>query len=134
LINIIHKKGREVKKMNKLIKSLVASSVVAYAFVYSTSISLAQIDSTWGARCQPGGVPTDIRQAIMNVTNWILGFIAIIATLVIIYGGVQYLTAGGNEDNVGAAKKTISYGIIGVVIAGLAYAMVIVVSTVILQA
>ncbi|NCF74933.1 MAG: hypothetical protein GWO87_00375 [Xanthomonadaceae bacterium] len=68
----------------------------------------------------------------MNVTNWILGFIAIVATLVIIYGGVQYLTSGGNEDTVANAKKTISYGIIGIVISGLAYAMVIVVSTVIL--
>lgn len=120
--------------MKKLIKALAASSVAAFAFVHSTSIVGAATISTWGAECQPAGVPTDIRQAIMNVTNWILGFIAIVATLVIIYGGVQYLTAGGNEDNVGNAKKTISYGIIGIVIAGLAYAMVIVVSTVILSA
>ena len=119
--------------MNKLMKALMASSVASYALVYSTGIALAQI-SPWGSTCQPSRVPTDIRQAIMNVTNWILGFIAIIATLVIIYGGVQYLTAGGNEDNVAAAKKTISFGIIGVVICGLAYAMVIVVSTVILSA
>ncbi|NOQ68437.1 hypothetical protein GQ568_03270 [Patescibacteria group bacterium] len=120
--------------MKKMIKALAASSVAAFAFVYSTSIVGATDISSWGATCMPGGVPTDIRKAIMNITNWILGFIAIIATLVIIYGGVQYLTAGGNEDNVGAAKKTISYGIIGVVICGLAYAMVIVVSTVILSA
>jgi len=119
--------------MNKLMKALMASSVASYALVYSTGIALAQI-SPWGSTCKPSAVPTDIRQAIMNVTNWILGFIAIIATLVIIYGGVQYLTAGGNEDNVAAAKKTISFGIIGVVICGLAYAMVIVVSTVILSA
>jgi len=118
--------------MKKITKALTASMVAAYTLAYSTGIAFAQI-STWGATCRPGGVPTDIRQAIMNVTNWILGFIAIVATLVIIYGGVQYLTAGGNEDAVASAKKTISYGIIGVVIAGLAYAMVIVVSTVILS-
>ena len=118
--------------MNKLMKALMASSVASYALMYSTTV-YAQI-SPWGSKCQPTGVPTDIRQAIMNVTNWILGFIAIVATLVIIYGGVQYLTAGGNEDNVAAAKKTISFGIIGIVICGLAYAMVIVVSTVILSA
>ena len=117
--------------MKKLIKALVASSVAAYTLVCTASITFAAI-SGWGTKEKPTGVPTDIRQAIMNVTNWILGFIAIVATLVIIYGGVQYLTAGGNEDNVGAAKKTISYGIIGIVICGLAYAMVIVVSTVIL--
>lgn len=119
--------------MKKLLKTLTVSSIAAYALVYSAAASAATI-STWGATSKPGGVPTDIRQAIMNITNFILGFIAIIATLVVIYGGVQYLTAGGNEDQVANAKKTISYGIIGVVIAGLAFAMVIVVSTVILQA
>ena len=121
--------------MNKLMKILMASSVASYALVYSTSIvSAAWTGGEWGDKCAPSKVPTDIKQAIMNVTNWILGFIAIIATLVIIYGGVKYLTAGGNEDMVAEAKKTISYGIIGIVICGLAYAMVIVVSTVILSA
>ncbi len=116
--------------MRRLIKALSVSSVIAYALTYSSA--LAATISSWGAECAPGGVPTDIRKAIMNVTNWILGFIAIVATLVVIYGGVQYLTAAGNEDQVANAKKTISYGIIGVVIAGMAYAIVIVVSTVIL--
>ncbi|MDF1498217.1 MAG: hypothetical protein P1P85_02590 [Patescibacteria group bacterium] len=120
--------------MKNLIKSISALSIAAFAFAFSYNTTFAAVISTWGAKSKPAGVPTDIRAAIMNLTNWILGFVSIIATLVIIYGGVQYLTAGGNEDAVGNAKKTISYGIIGIVIAGLAYAMVIVVSTVILQA
>ena len=90
------------------------------------------IEGAWSDSIAPDNVPSDIKAALMNVTNWILGFIAIIATLVIIYGGVLYLTAAGNEDAVATAKKTISYGIIGIVIAGLAYAMVVVVSAVIL--
>ncbi|MCK5413413.1 MAG: hypothetical protein KAI57_03480 [Candidatus Pacebacteria bacterium] len=109
--------------MKNLIKTLTVSSFTAYALTAST-IASAQ----WGRTNPPTNVPTDIEVAVMNLTNWILGFIAIIATLVIIWGGVQYLTAGGNDDAVGAAKKTISYGIIGMVIAGLAYAMVIVVT------
>ncbi|MCK4919011.1 MAG: hypothetical protein KAS01_01360 [Candidatus Pacebacteria bacterium] len=109
--------------MKNLIKTLTVSSFTAYALTVST-IASAQ----WGKTNAPSNVPTDIEMAVMNLTNWILGFIAIIATLVIIWGGVQYLTAGGNDDAVGAAKKTISYGIIGMVIAGLAYAMVIVVT------
>lgn len=119
--------------MKKFIKAITASSVAAYALVYTTNVTLAAATiSGWGTKEAPSKVPTDIRQAIMNLTNWILGFISIVATLVIIYGGVLYLTAAGNEDNVATAKKTIGFGIIGVVIAGLAYAMVIVVSTVIL--
>ena len=118
--------------MKKFIKAITASSVAAYTLMCTASITFATDISGWGTKEAPSGVPTDIRQAIMNLTNWILGFISIVATLVIIYGGVLYLTAAGNEDNVATAKKTIGFGIIGVVIAGLAYAMVIVVSTVIL--
>jgi len=116
--------------MKNLMKKLSISSLLVYAF--AASVALASPTDGWGYENPPTNVPTDIEAAIMNVTNYILGFIAIIATLVIIWGGVQYLTAGGNEDAVANAKKTISYGIIGMVIAGLAYAMVIVVSTVIL--
>jgi len=117
--------------MKNLMKKLSISSVLVYAFALSASVASAQIN-TWGHKNAPINVETDIEAAIMNITNYILGFIAIIATLVIIYGGVRYLTAGGNEDSVAEAKKIIAAGIIGMVIAGLAYAMVIVVSTVIL--
>ena len=119
--------------MNKLMKGLLTSSIASYVLVNATTASAA-FTNKWGDRNAPSSVPTDIEAAVMNVTNWILGFISIIATLVIIYGGVQYLTAGGNEDNIANAKKTIAYGIIGIVICGLAYAMVIVVSKVILTA
>ena len=118
--------------MKKFIKAIATSSVAAYALMCTANVTFAATISGWGTKEAPSKVPTDIRQAIMNLTNWILGFISIVATLVIIYGGVLYLTAAGNEDNVATAKKTIGFGIIGVVIAGLAYAMVIVVSTVIL--
>ena len=116
--------------MKNLIKKLSLSSLLVYAFAATTV--LASPSDGWGYENPPENVPDDIEVAVMNLTNWILGFIAIIATLVIIYGGVMYLTAGGNEDTVANAKKTIAAGVIGMVIAGLAYAMVIVVSTVIL--
>ena len=119
--------------MKNLMKKLSISSLLVYAFALSTSVAGATSPTAgWGYGTKPGGVETDIEVAIMNITNYILGFIAIIATLIIIFGGVQYLTAGGNEDTVANAKKTIAAGVIGMVIAGLAYAMVIVVSTVIL--
>ena len=86
----------------------------------------------WGTTEAPSGVPTDIIQAMMNIINWILGFVVIIATFVIIYGGVLYLTSGGREEQVELARKTVAYAIIGTVICGLAYAMVNVVINIIL--
>lgn len=54
--------------------------------------------------------------------GWILMVIAIgIAVLMIIIAGIQYMTAGGDEDKVKTAKKTIVNGLIGVAIVLLAY-------------
>jgi len=36
-----------------------------------------------------------------------------IALVVLLVGGVTYMTAGGNEDKIGKAKKIITNGIIG---------------------
>lgn len=51
-----------------------------------------------------------------NVANWlyIIGFA--VALIVIIVGGVSYMTAGGNEDRQKSAKKTIITGLVGAAI------------------
>jgi amino acid transporter len=54
--------------------------------------------------------------------GWILIIIAIgIAVLMIIVAGIQYMTAGGEDDQIKKAKKTIINGLIGVAIVLLAY-------------
>ncbi|MFA7170934.1 MAG: pilin [Candidatus Paceibacterota bacterium] len=73
---------------------------------------------------KPNGVPEDLDKTILSATNWILGLISLIAVLAIIWGGVQYLTSAGNEDTMRTAKKTITYAIIGLVVAGIAYSIV----------
>lgn len=108
------------KNINKIALALfILSFVFIGAFILSSDISRGAVISSWGAACAPGGIPTDIRQAIMNVTNWILGFVSLICVLVVIYG----LVTGAN---------TIKYGLVGLVACGLAYALIIVISAVIL--
>ncbi len=123
-----------MKKANKKINvKKIAVVMTAYVFgLVSTPFFLAVIPG-WGTTEAPEGVPTDIRLALINMINWILGFVAMIATLMIIYGGVLYLTSGGNEEQTERARKTIAYAIIGMVVCGLAYAMVNVVMSVILK-
>ncbi len=108
------------KNINKIILAFFMLFIVfAGVSVLSPEISQSASISSWGAKCAPAGTPIDIRQAIMNVTNWILGFISMICVLVVIYG----LVSGAD---------TIKYGLLGLVVCGLAYAIIIVVSTVIL--
>lgn len=53
---------------------------------------------------------------IDKASNWlyVIGFA--IALLVIIIGGISYMTAGGNEDRQKSAKKTIITGLVGAAI------------------
>ena len=124
-----------MENKNKKNDKLKIKKNVLFMAVYMCgliTIPILAVIPGWGTTEAPGGVPTDIRQALMNMINWTLGFVAMIATLMIIYGGVLYLTSGGREEQVEAAKKTIAYAVIGTVVCGLAYAMVNVVMSVIL--
>lgn len=86
----------------------------------------------WVSPTRPTDAPDDFSGTLLAVTNWILGFAAAIAVLAIIWGGIQYLTSAGNQDQVRSGKDTIKNALIGLVVAGLAYAIVNLIVTTIL--
>jgi len=57
--------------------------------------------------------PRTIAAAVIQV---MLGFLGIISIVIILLGGFKWMTAGGNEDQVGEAKKIIGAGVIGLII------------------
>jgi len=57
--------------------------------------------------------------AITNIVNALLTLAAVIAAIFVIIGGVRYITAQGDEDAVAAAKNTVIYAVIGVVVIAL---------------
>lgn len=62
-----------------------------------------------------------IFQTIVNILLFIVGAIAVIMLIV---GGIRYVVSGGDQSAVTAAKNTILYAIVGIVVAFLAYAAV----------
>lgn len=58
------------------------------------------------------------------ITNAALFLIGAISVLMLIYGGIRYTISGGDSAAVTAAKNTIMYAIIGIIVALLAYAIV----------
>lgn len=53
---------------------------------------------------------------IQKLADWLYYIALALAIIFIIIGGIQYMTAAGNDEKVAAAKKRIMYGIIGAVI------------------
>ncbi|MBQ6355085.1 hypothetical protein IJJ18_01520 [Candidatus Saccharibacteria bacterium] len=70
------------------------------------------------------GGDRDLMTTITTIINVALGVIGLIAVVMIILGGVQYTTSSGDAAKVKKAKDTILYGIIGLVVALLAFAIV----------
>ena len=64
------------------------------------------------------------------ITKVVIAAAGISAVLFIIIGGIQILTAYGNDEKIGKAKKTITYAIIGLLIAILSYAIVSTISVI----
>jgi len=58
------------------------------------------------------------------ITNTLLFILGAISVLMLIYGGIRYTISAGDEKNVTAAKNTILYAIVGLIVAILAYAIV----------
>ena len=47
----------------------------------------------------------DPRAMVASVINVLLSFLGIIAVVIILIGGFKWMTAGGNEEKTGEAKK-----------------------------
>ena len=77
-----------------------------------------------GADCAtPAGSPTDLMAQVKVVTNTLILAIGVISVIMIIVGGFRYALSAGDGKNTAAAKDTILYAVIGLVVALLAYAI-----------
>ena len=108
-----------------LIKIATTFTVIMLVVLPILSVSAATLDP-WG-----GGDSTiteatlgnstglgnsDPRTIAARVINIALGFLGIIAVVIILLGGFKWMTTGGNEEKVEEAQKLIKSGIIGLII------------------
>lgn len=61
--------------------------------------------------------------AIGNIITAIVSILGVIAVIVIVIGGVNYMTSGGDSTKLKKAKDTILYACIGLAICALAFAI-----------
>ncbi len=62
-----------------------------------------------------------ILTTVINIFSVVVGFVAVV---MIIIGGLKYITSSGDSGNVTGAKNTILYAIIGLVVVALAQIIV----------
>lgn len=90
------------------------------------AVALAQFNGNFGldnlaGQTNLGNRPlVDTIGAIINV---ILGFLGVIALIIILLGGFKWMTSGGSEDKIGESKKLMGAGIAGLAIVLAAWAI-----------
>ena len=76
------------------------------------------------AACQDLSKPDGLSNILKNATNIVLFIAGALAVIMIIYGSIRFMTAHGNEKQVKIARLIVTYSVIGLIIAILAYALV----------
>ncbi len=71
-----------------------------------------------------GSSNANLEGSINTIINSVVLVLGTVAVVVIILGGVQYMISAGDAGKVKKAKDTILYGIIGLIIVILAWAIV----------
>jgi hypothetical protein len=110
--------------MNKIV--LGATAAFSIAMVAAPSMALAQDEAprdVFGI----GGIEGDdgegivlgkasLQQTVAKLINVALSMLGMIAVVIVLIGGFKWMTAGGNEEKVGEARKLIFAGIVGMAI------------------
>ncbi len=104
--------------MKKYFKKFVL--VAMFMLALAPALALAQVDP-FGNRVGEvnsalGLGNQDPRTTAASVINVLMGFLGIIAVVIILLGGFKWMTAGGSEDKIGEAKKLMTAGVVGLAI------------------
>ena len=108
-------------------KVKIITTVALFLFMF-TFIAVPAFGATLDLGLDEVGKETglgkkDVRSTIGSIINVALGFLGVVAVVIVLIGGFKYMIAGGSEDKVDDAKKWIISGIIGLAIILSAYAI-----------
>lgn len=122
--------------MIQTIKKFITNAVLAGLFVVpvlTPALAHAQTDQIQNGLCQGASLKVDgscdatdpgatdkvngLIKLVINIFSLVVGVVAVI---MIIIGGLKYITSSGDSNNITSAKNTILYAIIGLIVVALA--------------
>lgn len=70
------------------------------------------------------GGDVSLEVSVRNILSVVFTLVGVIAVVMIVVGGIYYIISQGNADKIQKAKGTILYGIVGLIVTLLAFAIV----------
>lgn len=119
-----------MKKLSKIalfsFTAMLGLSVLAGVGLADSALAGTAADAIRGGSDSVGGTDNSVtvEEGIKTVVNVLIFLIGAIAVIMIIIGGIRYVTSNGDANSTKGAKDTILYAVIGIIVAILAYAIV----------
>lgn len=118
-----------MKKIAKMLMAVVMMFAVGLAVLPEVSYADGCIDPAtgkWKTECEGIRTSTNakVNNMVKNGINLFIGVIGVLAVAYTIYGGFLYVTSGGDAGKVKQARNSIIYGVVGLVLAMLSFAIV----------
>lgn len=118
-------------KLQQKILSLVVATGLAVTGLFLAPAVNAACDSAAGCVSEgvtqvgpTGSSATSVGEIIKIVVNIMLFILGAVCVVMIVIGGIRYATSQGEQSSLSAAKNTILYAVVGLVVAIAAYAIV----------
>lgn len=111
--------------MTKTLKKYVASGLTTgVALLTAVSPVFAQINA---AEIDPGpGFATDIGTLINAVLSFVMVIAALLVFMYLIWGGIEWITAGGDKGKTESARNKITGAILGLIVLAASYAILLI--------
>jgi cytochrome bd-type quinol oxidase subunit 2 len=123
-----------IKKIKTTLISLMAAAALIVPFAVPASVYAADLTTSLCAgtgltltaegNCVNEAAETKVNSTISLALNIFSAIVGIIAVVMIIVGGVKYITSQGESANITSAKNTILYALVGLVVVALAQVIV----------
>lgn len=122
LIKVINK----INTMNTFKKISSALTTVGTSVLALTAYAQGQIPPYQSVQV---GTVTDLLNKFGTAIGYFATLIMIIAVAMILYAAFKFITAGDDEEAVGSARKILTWGVVGLIVAFLAYSFPTIVRT-----
>lgn len=113
-----------MKKISKIITAGAGAATLGLVYTknaFADGLSNVQSGVT-KTKDAAGGL--SMQTVISTVIGTMLFIVGLLAVVMLIYGGIRYVTSHGDKAQVTAAKETIMYAVVGLVVAIAAFAVV----------
>lgn len=102
----------------KTAKAAITASMIGLALGIAAPSFLKEISGVLGWTSLPSAASgaLTLSEIAMNVLDFLLAIVGVLAIIMLVIGGMMYLTAAGSEDQIDTGKKIIKFSIIGIAV------------------